>query len=419
MSWTSLIIGLIAGFILGIGAAFVFKLMQARTEKGLAKEYEKQRESNVNAVIETVKTSFGSLSLDALSKAQEAFLNLARERLESERKAGAQELEAKKGLIDQQLQNMTSQLEKVSTLMKELEKDREQKFGALAEQLRTTSAQTETLAKTTGQLREALASAKVRGQWGERMAEDVLRIAGFEENVNYLKQRTIEEAGSRPDFTFLLPQDFKLNMDVKFPLDNYVKFCEANSDGEKAKYCGNFLRDAKARIKEVTTREYINPEQHTLDYVLLFIPNEQVYRFIHEQDSSIIDYGLENKVILCSPVTLFAILVVIRHAVDSFALQQKSNEILSLLGRFAKQWSKFLEQLSLLGKRIEAVNREYENLTTTRKRQLEKPLNDIENLRTRLQLPVAPDEDEGSRLLPEETGEDSEKLLGNKKADNN
>jgi DNA recombination protein RmuC len=418
MSWTSLIIGLIAGFILGIGAAFVFKLMQARTEKGLAKEYEKQRESNVNAVIETVKTSFGSLSLDALSKAQEAFLNLARERLESERKAGAQELEAKKGLIDQQLQNMTSQLEKVSTLMKELEKDREQKFGALAEQLRTTSAQTETLAKTTGQLREALASAKVRGQWGERMAEDVLRIAGFEENVNYLKQKTIEEAGSRPDFTFLLPQDFKLNMDVKFPLDNYIRFCESNSDEEKAKHCSNFLKDAKARIKEVTTREYINSEQNTLGYVLLFIPNEQVYRFIHEQDSSIIDYGLENRVVLCSPITLFAILAVIRQAVDSFVLQQRSNEILSLLGAFDKQWGKFVDQLQQLGKKIDGVHEAYESLTTTRRRQLEKPLNRIEDLRSQLGLPIGTEGDEGPSIISEVLGEDSEKVPGNKKAEN-
>ena len=422
MSWTSLIIGLIAGFVLGIVAVLVFRLVQTRTAKELADEIlrdsEEQRKSNVDAVIENVKASFGSLSLEALSKSQEAFLNLAREKLESERRLSTQELETKKSLIDHQLQQMTSGLEKVTNLMKELEKDREQKFGALTEQLRTASAQTETLAKTTGQLREALASAKVRGQWGERMAEDVLRISGFIENVNYLKQKAIEGVGSRPDFTFLLPQSLRLNMDVKFPLDNYVKFHECNSDAERAKYCNDFLKDVKARIKEVTTREYINPEQNTLDYVLLFIPNEQVYRFVHEQDSSIIDYGLENRVVLCSPITLFAILVVIRHAVDSFALQQKSNEILSLYGKFAKQWGKFLDQLKLLGKRIEAVHNEYETLTTTRKRQLEKPLKEIDDLRTQLQLPIAPDEDEGSPLLTEEMGEDSEKVPGNKKADN-
>jgi DNA recombination protein RmuC len=418
MSWTSLIIGLIAGFILGIGAAFIFKLMQASTEKGLAKEYEKQRESNVNAVIETVKTSFGSLSLDALSKAQEAFLNLAKEKLDSDRRAGSQELDTKKSLIDEQLNRMTFELQKVSSLVKDLENDRVLKFGELSTELKKASEQTLALTETTGKLREALASAKVRGQWGERMAEDVLHVAGFIENVNYLKQKVIEEAGSRPDFTFLLPQDFRLNMDVKFPLDNYIKFCEANSDDEKGKYCGNFLKDAKARIKEVTTREYINPEQNTLDYVLLFIPNEQVYRFIHEQDSSIIDYGLENRVILCSPITLFTILVVIRHAVDSFTFQQRSNEILSLYGTFSKQWGKFVDQLKQLGKKIDAVEEAYGSLAATRLRQLDRPLKKIESIRTQLGLPIAEDGDEGSLLLSEEVGADNGENPINRKSEN-
>ena len=231
------------------------------------------------------------------------------------------ELDAKKSLIDQQLQRMTSELENVSKLMKELEKDRIEKFGELTSQLKVASEQTTSLMQTTNMLRETLASTKARGQWGERMAEDVLRLAGFIENVNYSKQKAIEGVGSRPDFTFMLPRGLKVNMDVKFPLDNYIKFLEVSSESEKEKYRNDFLRDVKARIKEVTTREYINPEQNTVDYVLLFIPNEQIYAFIHEQDSSILDDGIKNRVIFCSPITLFAVLAVIRQAVDNFALE--------------------------------------------------------------------------------------------------
>jgi DNA recombination protein RmuC len=197
-------------------------------------------------------------------------------------------------------------------------------------------------------------------------------------------------------------------MDVKFPLDNYVRFLEANSESVKAKFCDDFLKDVKARIKEVTTREYINPEQNTVDYVLLFIPNEQIYAFIHEQDSSILDDGIKNKVIFCSPITLFAVLAVIRQAVDNFALEKTSNEILSLLGAFKKQWGEFLKKMELLGKRIEDTQKEYEALTTTRRRQLERPLNKIEFLRTQHGLPIAPDEDEGSLPAIEEVQTESE-----------
>lgn len=352
---------------------------------------------------------FGSLSLDALSKSTEEFLKLAKERFESEREVGIKELDGRKSLIDQQLQRMTSELENVSKFMRELEKDREGKFGELASQLKVASEQTIALTQTTNTLREALASTKARGQWGERMAEDVLQLAGFIENVNYLKQKAIEGIGSRPDFTFLLPRNLKLNMDVKFPLDNYVKFLEADSESEKVKFRNDFLRDVKARIKEVKTREYINPGQNTVDCALLFIPNEQIYAFIHEQDSSILDDGIKNKVVFCSPITLFAVLAVVRQAVDNFTLEQTSNEILSLIGTFKKQWGEFLKKLDLLGKRIEGAQKEYESLSTTRRRQLERPLNKIEELRTQRGLPLAPDEDEGP--LPaigevEEEGED-------------
>lgn len=376
MSWMAILGILAAAVVIGLVVAFALRVVQAKTAKELTEE---------------MKASFGNLSLEALSKSTDEFLKLAKTKLDSQRDATVKELDAKKGLIDQQLERMTSELIKVSTLVKDLEKDRVEKFGELTSQLRATSEQTAVLEQTTNTLREALASTKARGQWGERMAEDVLRLAGFIENVNYVKQKTIQGVGSRPDFTFLLPRKLTLNMDVKFPLDNYVRFLEAKSEPEKTKFRNDFLRDVKSRIKEVTTRDYINPEQNTVDTVLLFIPNEQIYAFIHEQDGSILDDGIKNGVVFCSPLTLFAILAVIRKAVDSFSLEQTSNEILSLLGEFKKQWGEFLGKLELVGKRIGDAQREYEALTTTRRRQLEKPLNRIEDLRVQRGLPVATD----------------------------
>jgi DNA recombination protein RmuC len=397
MNWLLILIALIAGFVLGLGAAFILRLVQAKSAREFAdelfRESEMQRKAQIDAVVENVKASFGSLSLDALSKSTEEFLKLAKARLESEREVSSKELDGKKGLIDQQLQHMTTELNNVSKLMKELEKDRVEKFGELSSHLKVVGDQTKVLTQTTNTLREALASSKARGQWGERMAEDVLQIAGFIENINYLKQKAIE-GGSRPDFTFLLPQDRKMNMDVKFPLDNYIRFLEAQSEADRTKFRNDFLRDVKNKMKEVTTRDYINPEQNTVDYVLLFIPNEQVYAFIHEQDSSILDDGMKNHVIFCSPITLFAVLAVIRQAVDNFALEKTSNEILSLFGAFKNQWDKFIEKLGLLGKRIEDVQKEYDALRSVRRRQLEKPLHKIESLRTQRELPVAAEAEE-------------------------
>ena len=323
----------------------------------------------------------------ALSTATDQLLKHA----QSQNALSAKDLESKKALIDQTLKLMTTRLEAVKTLMQDLEKDRAQKFGEVAKHLQLAHEQTAALTATTSSLREALSGSRARGQWGERMAEDVLRLAGFVENVNYTKQKTIESSRTRPDFTFFLPRGLTLNMDVKFPLDNYMRYLDAEADADRDHFCTAFLNDVKNRSKSLIGREYINPQQNTVDYVLMFIPNEQVYGFIYQQDSSIIDEAMKKKVIFCSPLTLFAILAVIRQAVDNFALEQASNEILSLFGQFSKQWSMFKDGLSRMGKRIDDAQKEFQALDTTRSRALERPLEKIEKLRTERHLPIDPD----------------------------
>ena len=92
MDWPVILIALFAGFVLALIVAFALRLIQGKTAKELAhelfRESEAQRKANVEAVIENVKASFASLSLDALSKSTEEFLKLAKTRLESEREAG-------------------------------------------------------------------------------------------------------------------------------------------------------------------------------------------------------------------------------------------------------------------------------------------------------------------------------------------
>ena len=284
-------------------------------------------------------------------------------------------------LVDPRVAEMRTEIDKVSNLVRELEKDRENKFGQLTTQLKAVGDQTAALTTTTNQLREALANTRARGQWGERMAEDVLRLVGFVEGINYLKQATVEGGSSRPDFTFLLPQSLKLNMDVKFPMDNYLKCLEAETPADEERFRQQFVRDVRDRLREVVSRDYIDPGQSTLDYVLVFIPNEQIYQYIHEHDSTLIETAMASKVVLCSPASLFAILLVIRQAVDNFTLEQSSNEIVSQMGAFKKQWESLVEQIDNLGNSIQTVQKHFDLLSGRRRRALERPLTRIEAIR--------------------------------------
>ncbi|MCK7482267.1 MAG: DNA recombination protein RmuC [Candidatus Moduliflexus flocculans] len=221
----------------------------------------------------------------------------------------------KKQLIDQNLAAVKGDLQKMQDLVAALRvRAGPASTASSTPSSRPRPARPRGLQDTADHLRQALVSTKARGQWGERMAEDVLRLAGFVEGVNYIKQTVLDMAASRPDYTFRLPQGLKVNMDVKFPLNSYLRYLEAGDEAARESHKAQFLRDVRTRIKEVTTRDYINPEEKTLDYVLVFIPNEQVYAFINENDSGIMDEALKAKVILCSPFTLFAILAIIRQS---------------------------------------------------------------------------------------------------------
>ncbi len=381
----NLIIAFAAGAV--FGALIVLLVVQWRKKDAekLAQELVNQSETrklqDVESLLDRVKESFNSLSLEALAKSNTELVRMAEEKLGQHTELGEKSLESRKKLIDQNLETMRGDLRRVQDLVGQLEKDRQQKYGELSAQLKSTADQTSKLQETAEHLRQALASSKARGQWGERMAEDVLTLAGFKEGINFLKQKVIDASGSRPDYTFLLPQERKLNMDVKFPLDNYMKYLEAGSDVEREKHRTQFLRDVRGRVKEVTTRDYINPEENTLDYVLVFIPNEQVYAFIHENDRDLLDAALRAKVILCSPITLYAILAVIRQGMSNFNLERTASTLLGLVDGFERQFAAFVESFEKVGKKLDEAQTEFKRLESTRRRQLDRSIDKIKALR--------------------------------------
>lgn len=363
------------GVIFGLLVAYVLKLSYAKNVENLAEqilsESEKRHQAEQQVLMSTVQNNFGKLSMAVLKKSTDQFLELAEQRMNTETVKNSAELSGKKQLIDQQLNTMAGELSKVTALVKAFEADRMEKFGALSQEISS-------LSQTSALIHRAIADSRSRGQWGERIAEDILRLAGFIEGVNYRRQNSID--GSRPDYTFILPKNLTLNMDVKFPLDNYMKHVNATSAADQEKYRKDFIRDVRARVGEVVKRGYINTEQSTIDCVLVFIPNEQIYRFIHEEDSQLIEAALRQKVILCSPLTLFIVLAVVRQAAENFAIEKSSREILTILNNFKKQWGNFVEKMEQVEKLHRRTTEAYADLTGTRTKALDRSLRNIDTL---------------------------------------
>jgi len=319
---------------------------------------------------------------------------LGREQLGTAASGVQADLAAKKDVIDTRLDEVRTEvraeLQRLGALVSELGTASAQRFGQVDESLRVHAEVANTLADSTRSLREALANPQARGQWGERMAEDVLRLAGFTEHVNYRKQTQVTGGSGRPDYTFELPKGHVLYMDVKFPLASYLRYLEVGTDAERQVHLKRFLGDVRARVKELARREYARDgDRPTLDYVLLFLPNEQLTGFIHEHDPGLLDEAMTQRVVMCSPLTLFAFLGVIRQAFDNFMIEQTSDEILQLIGTFGQQWQKYTESATRVKDRLDSVQKEFDLLVGTRRRQLERPLQQLEELRVRRNLPVA------------------------------
>ena len=312
--------------------------------------------------------------------------------------AAAAPAEAGPELLAQHRAEVRHQLDRVTDLVLGLSEGQVARHGELSASLGEALRATAGLADTTAHLREALASPKARGQWGERMADDVLRLAGFVEGINYRRQVALP-GGTVPDVTFLLPGNLVLHMDVKFPLDNYLRASNAVSPTDRASFEEAFLRDVRQRVRELAGRGYVQAGV-TVDHVLLFIPNESVYGFVHERDPGLSDLALRQKVVLCSPFTLFAVLGVIRQSVEAHELSRTSDEILDLLATFGHQWTCFSEQLDLVARRFDTLHKGFEDLTGPRRRQLERQLDRIDDLRTQRGIDDGGEEHQALHLSP-------------------
>ncbi len=290
------------------------------------------------------------------------------------------ELGLKEQSVTNLIEGLDRKLKDYEELVRRFEKDRDIKYGGLANQLKTTAEATNKLQQATDKLGNVLGNVKLRGQWGEKIAEDILVHSGLIEDVHYLKNKKQDTALTRPDYTFLLPNDYKVNMDVKFPLNRYLMYAntETEKEEERKQHKREFLRDVKNRIKEIQNRNYINPSENTLDFVLLFVPNEQVYGFIHLSSPGLIDEALKQKVILCSPFTLYAVLKIIRQAHDNFHFSKATKEIIKLIGEFERSYLKFKNRFTELGNQLQKTSDKYEEITTKSYKALDSKVNKIE-----------------------------------------
>ena len=312
-----------------------------------------------------------------LKNATDQFLSIAKEKLGTEKDEIKTDLQNKKEVIEDIAKKIREDLEKTKDKLEKAERERIGSFGQLREAVESQAKITERLSATTESLKKVLSNNQMRGQFGEQVAEDLLKMSGFVKGVDYEFNKEQKSSGTRPDFTIFLPNKVKINVDVKFPYQNLQKMTETEDKATKQELEKAFERDIREKIKQVTTRDYINPEANTVDFVVLFVPNEMIFSYIYEKMNELWTDAMRQKVVMAGPFSFTATLRLVRQAYDNFRYQNNVQKIIGYIKTFEIEFQKYNEEFMKIGERIESLTKQYNTVNTTRSNQLNKTVDKI------------------------------------------
>ena len=303
-----------------------------------------------------------------LSKAIDTLVKQSNDKLNDKNLQIQTDLSNKKDAIEKMIKGISDQLTTV-------EKERIGTFTNLRDAIENNLKITKELSDTTEGLKRVLSNNQQRGAFGEKVAEDLLKMSGFVIGTDYTRQETTGEA--RPDFTLYLPDKTKINIDSKFPYANIVKMSEATNAEQKVQFKKLFEQDIKKKINDVTSRNYINPEDNTVDFVILFIPNEMIFSFIYESFPDVWQDALNRKVVMTGPFSFTAILRMVKQAYENFRFQKNVQGIITQIKIFGSEFEKYNEEFTKIGDRIDLLHKQYDEVNNTRSKKLQKVVDKI------------------------------------------
>ncbi len=354
------LIGLVLGVFLTLIVVFILRSQIFKGSKRDSEEAAKLIETQLRVMIPEMMT-----------QSSQQLVMMANEKLGSEKKEIKTDMENKRAEIERLVKQIQVDLKDNQKMLTEAEKERIDSFSKLKERLESQTKITEQLRVSTDELKRVLSNNQTRGAFGEKVAEDLLKIAGFVKGLDYDMNKMQEGSGTRPDFIIYLPDGARVNVDAKFPYANLQKLVETEVKEDRDRYQKLFEQDVKEKIRQVATRDYINPEDNTVDFVILFIPNEMIFSYIYEKLNDIWMDGLSKKVILAGPFSFTAILRMVRSAHDNFKYQKNVMKTIGNIKEFHKQFDLYSEEFEKIGKKIFELQTQYDKVNTTRTRKLQ------------------------------------------------
>lgn len=326
--------------------------------------YEARKESDIESVVDRV---FG---MSAQKVAEQSRAILA-----GEKEAIKVDLANKHQMIEKLVKDLQKDMVFRQEEIRKIENDRVEKFSQITKALEYQKEVTNDLKISTELLSKVLSNNQARGAWGERIIEDLLLSHGLQEGVHFQRQQKLGDSGLRPDITLLLPNKRVVAVDVKFPYSEMQKMADAETKSTQNVHLKLFEQDLKKKIGKVA--EYIHPEFNTLDYAIMFVPNEMIFSFINQKLSPLVDYALQKRVLIVSPFTFLIVARTVMESYRNFMIGDRLKEVIQHVDQFSMEWDKFIGSLDKYGRAIKTLQTSYDELSGTRIRQMQKRIDTV------------------------------------------
>ena len=212
-------------------------------------------------------------------------------------------------------------------------------------------------------------SSKTQGDWGQMILENILEKSGLvkdreyfvqeflkDEDGNYLKN----EQGNKmqPDIIVAYPDNRKIIIDSKVSLTAYTRYVAADDSDQQQKALKEHLVSLRKHIDELSLKSY-QDYTASLDFVMMFVPNEPAFLLAMQQDAEIWNYAYQKRIILISPTNLIAALKMI---VDLWKREYQNQNAQAIAERGKLLYEKFVgfvDDLSNLGGHLEKAHSSY------------------------------------------------------------